>query len=316
MKGLYLKQRDLEFRRNLPEPERGEDELLLEVRFAGICGTDIELLQGYSGFEGVPGHEFVATVLEGPGDWTGKRVVADINITCGGKCAMCRRGLVHHCVFRHVVGIREHDGAFAEKLVIPAANAYEVPASISDQDAVLIEPLAAAFEIPEQVSFDGSERVLVIGAGRLGRLVAAVMETVSSEVEVQVRTEVRQEDFADTHVKCVKKPDGIYDVIIECTGNGEGLSIASHYIRPRGTIVLKSTYNDRTQLDASELVINEVTILGSRCGPMARAMESLASGTIDLSALSFERYPLEEYKLAFTRARSRNIYKVLLEPNA
>lgn len=313
MRGLWLENGHLEFRQDLPEPVRSDDEVTVEVRCAGICGTDMAMIDGYAGMTGIPGHEFVGVVVEGDPDWLGKRVVAEINVACG-ECDMCGRGYPNHCQVRSVIGIRNRAGAFAERLTVPAPNLHPVPANVSDEAAVLTEPLAAAFEIPAQVEIAAHDRVLVIGAGRLARLIAQVVLESTPNVDVIARSLTRVKQFAALPVNTSARAEGLYDIVIECSGSPDGLAVASDHVRPRGTLVLKSTYKDEITLDLSAFVVDEVTIVGSRCGPFAQALDALASGAIDLESLDFEKCALDEFDRAFERARSPEVYKVLFDP--
>ena len=311
MKGLWLENRRLSFRDDLASPRPSDGEVLLAVRLAGICGTDFELLDGYAGFTGTPGHEFVADVVEGPAGWIGKRVVSTINIACG-HCDFCARKQPSHCRNRKVIGIRNHNGAFSERVSVPVANLHVVPNTVEDKVAVLVEPLAAALEIVEQVSLSGDERVLIVGAGRLAQLIAQVLARLTDTVTVLVRNETRRAAFEPLGVGLVAMPDGDYDLVVECTGSTAGLGIALDAVRPRGSIVMKSTFTSPSLVSLADVTVNEITMLGSRCGPFDKAIEWLAAGRLEVSHLRFERYPLSEYGTAFERARDPRVYKVLL----
>ena len=301
-------------RQDLERPPAQHDELLLAVRAAGICGTDLEMLAGYADFTGVPGHEFVANVLAGPADWIGKRVVASINVGCG-QCEYCARGMVSHCINREVIGIRGRNGAFAALLTAPAANAHPVPDHIDDKTAVLVEPLAAALEIAEQVTLTGQERVLVIGAGRLSQLIAQVLVTMVGEVDVLVRNPARRPSFSPLAVRMIDAPGGGYDLVVECSGSSQGLNAAMQSVRPRGTIIMKSTVASSGELSLNDVVVNEIAVVGSRCGPFDKAIRWLAEGRLDTAHLTFETYPLADWQRAFERAKQPDVYKVLLVPD-
>ncbi|HKI73179.1 MAG TPA: alcohol dehydrogenase catalytic domain-containing protein [Pseudomonadales bacterium] len=313
MKGLWLEKGKLSLRDDLALPSTSEDELLLRVRAAGICGTDLEMLAGYAGFTGVPGHEFVGDVVTGPASWLGKRVVASINIGCG-TCEFCRRGLANHCLDRRVIGVRQRQGAFAEHLAVPIANAYCLPDALSDEAAALVEPLAAALEITEQISFGGRERVLVVGAGRLGQLVAQVMAHCAANVDVLVRNPRRAATLESLDVVAIAAPDKQYDVVVECSGSASGFQTALDAVKPRGTVVLKSTIANRDLSSLNQVVVNEVTLLGSRCGPFGKAIEWLNDGRISIYHLAFARFGIDAFEAAFARARQAATYKVLIEP--
>lgn len=313
MKALWLENGELSLKGDLPVLEPGGDELLLDVELAGICGTDLELLEGYADFTGVPGHEFVARVAGGQGEWSGKRVVTDINVSCG-KCDRCHKGLAKHCATRTVLGIRQHQGAFAEQVVAPVRNCFEIPASMSLEQAALIEPLAAALEILESVDIGENDRVLLVGAGRLAQLIAQVLANTRAEVQVMIRSESRRTSFELLDIECVTMPAGEYDIVVEASGNPDGFALALDAVRPRGTLVLKSTYAGRLSLDASRIVVDEIRIAGSRCGPTAKAIDWMHRGLIRLDHLNIEHLPLEAFDAGFRGARDPAIYKVLLSP--
>ncbi|MBD3647194.1 MAG: alcohol dehydrogenase catalytic domain-containing protein [Pseudomonadales bacterium] len=316
MRALWLEDDRLTLREDVPEPEPVPGEMLIRVCRAGICGTDIELLRGYSGLRGVPGHEFMGEVIVGPEPWPGTRVVAGINIPCG-ECELCLRGLPNHCARRQVLGIRDRNGAFAEVVAVPGANVYRVPDEITDRDAVLVEPLAAALEIVEQVSVDADDRVLVIGSGRLGQLVIQVLSRFSRRVDVLVRDERRKPAIEVLDVQILGEDqlgNGAYDVVVECSGNPSAFGTALEAVRPRGTLVLKSTYAADLTIDASRIVVNEVNLIGSRCGPFAESIEWLREGKLSLSHLRFEEFPMSDFESALECARRPDVYKVLLNP--
>jgi alcohol dehydrogenase len=257
-----------------PEPALADGNTLLRVRQAGICATDLEITKGYMGYRGILGHEFVAEVVESPErSLLKQRVVGEINIVCG-RCDLCVAGLASHCRNRSVLGILNHDGAFADYLRLPAANLHILPDSIDDDQAVFIEPLAAAFQVLKQVKLDGRRWVTVLGDGRLGLLVAQVLQTVGCPVRVIgkhpdklalcERWSIRSRPLADI----VPRHD--QDVVVDCTGSAEGFELAMQMVRPRGTIVLKSTVATARPLNLAPLVIDEITVIGSRCGRSAR----------------------------------------------
>lgn len=299
-----------------PNPVPAEGEVLVAVRLAGICATDLEITKGYMGFCGVPGHEFVGTVVKGPRAWRDKRVVAEINCVCG-RCDMCQRGLANHCRRRSVLGIQGRDGAFAEFLTIPERNLHEVPAAISDEQAVFVEPLAAAYQVIRQCPIESRMRVAVVGSGRLGLLVAQVLKTCGCQLEVFGRN-------PHTLEFCEKKgiqgtpvgelvPRADRDVVVECTGSPAGFDLAAQLVRPRGMLVLKSTYAGDSALNLAPLVINEVTLLGSRCGPFPDALQALARRDIDVESMISRRLPLNQGVEAFELAADSRSIKVLLK---
>ena len=306
--------------RDIPEPSVA-GECLIRVIRAGICGTDLQLLSGYAGFSGVPGHEFVGRVESvsepSEADWIGRRIVGEINIGCG-RCAWCRAGVKEHCESRSVLGIRGHDGAFAEYLTLPAANLHHLPASISDDAAVFVEPAAAACRILEQVTIGAGTRVAVLGDGRMGLLVAQVLRTAAPDVTVLGKHEEKLAiarafglSAARSDAEC--PPSDRYEVVVDVTGRPEGFTRAMALVRPRGTIVLKSTFHGEMALVPWPIVVDEVTIVGSRCGPFDRGIAVLASGAVDIQPLVARRYALEEHERAFEMAR-RSL-KVLFDPS-
>ena len=292
---------------DVPRPEAA-GECLIRVTRAGICGTDLQMLEGYAGFAGILGHEFVGVVERAPVnavDWMGKRVVGEINVGCG-KCDWCARGVKEHCLRRTVVGIRGRSGTFAEYLSLPAANLHEAPRDVDEATVVFVEPVAAACRIFEQVSIDPASRVAVIGDGRLGNLAAQVVRTRAPHVVLFGRHahKVRVAQELDIDARLDAEPhDGPYDVVIEATGRREGLTRALDIVKPRGTIVLKSTYQGEAATPLWPTVVHEVTIVGSRCGPFGPAIELLASGAVRTAPLVFGTFALEHYRDAFAAAR-------------
>jgi threonine dehydrogenase-like Zn-dependent dehydrogenase len=300
-----------------PEPQAGEGDALVSVRLAGICSTDLEIVKGYMGFGGVPGHEFVGVVLKGSKAWQGKRVVAEINCVCG-KCEMCQRGLSNHCRKRTVLGISGRDGAFADLVAVPERNLHEIPDTMTDQQAVFVEPLAAAFQVIKQCPIEKRMKVAVIGTGRLGLLIAQVLRTTGCQLEAIGRNPLTL-DFCDKrgmqarHVSEVI-PREDRDVVVEATGSPEGFSLAAKLVRPRGTIVLKSTYANCAPLNMAPLVINEVTLLGSRCGPFPEAINALARRQVEVETMISRTLPLSRGLEAFGLAGDPKIIKVVLKP--
>ena len=295
--------------RDVPTPER-EGECLVRVRRAGICGTDLQILSGYAGFSGVPGHEFVGVVERTPpGDerWLGKRVVGEINIGCG-RCGFCARGVREHCEDRRVVGIRQHDGAFAEYLTLPAVNLHEVPDTIDDETAVFVEPVAAACRIFEQMGVERRARVAIVGDGRMGLLAAQVLRTVAPDVTVFGRHEAKLAiaQSLGLHTERAGQgvpPSGRFDVVVDVTGRPEGLTRALEIVKPLGTVVMKSTFHGEAPITSWPIVVDEVTLVGSRCGPFQPAIDLLASGAVQVAPLVTRVAPLEDYRAAFDDAR-------------
>ena len=318
MRGLWLEGESIRLRDDLPRPEPAEGEARVRVLAAGICNTDLELVRGYYPFTGVPGHEFVGRVEAAPGveKWEGRRVVGEINAACGA-CPACRAGRRTHCERRTVLGIRGRDGAFAESLTLPVANLHEVPDGLPDDVAVFTEPLAAALEVREQVPIDGGDRVVVVGDGKLGNLVAQTLALTGCALTVIGRHPGKLALLAARGIATARADEGVADgradVVVECTGNAEGLERARRAVRPRGTIVLKSTYRGRSSLDVSRIVVDEITLVGSRCGPFAPALALLVEGRVEVRSLVHARFPLHEAVAAFAEASRRGVMKVLVE---
>jgi threonine dehydrogenase-like Zn-dependent dehydrogenase len=290
------------------------------VKLAGICNTDRELVRGYYPMDGIPGHEFVGRVEAAPGNpgWIGRRVVGEINVVCGA-CDTCRAGRPSHCERRTVLGIRGRHGAFAEQLVLPLANLHAVPEVVGDEAAVFTEPLAAALHVREQAPVGPVDRVVVVGDGKLGQLVARGLRLAGCELLVIGRhasklaalpAGVGRLSAADAALPAERSAD----VVVECTGNEEGLALGLRLVRPRGRLVLKSTYRGLARLDASRVVVDEIALLGSRCGPFAPALELLERGEVDVGPLVHARYPLSAALDAFDHAARPGVLKVLIEP--
>lgn len=288
-------------------PERGE--VLVRVTLAGICNTDLELARGYMGFSGVLGHEFVGVVERSEeAALLGKRVVGEINIACG-KCACCRDGLKNHCSNRSVLGIFGKNGAFAEYLTLPVENLHEVPSSVTDEEAVFTEPLAAAFQITRQIQITPSMKVAVLGDGKLGLLIGQALQLSGSRLVVIGHHAERLEILARRGIGAVLEPATAewgreFDVVVDATGSSAGLELAYRLVKPRGTIVLKTTVAKMDLFDLNRLVIDEVTLVGSRCGPFDAALSALAKKEVDVKPLISRRMPLrdgvEAMKLAST----------------
>lgn len=308
MRGLWLEEGALRVREDVPEPEPRAGEAVIAVRRAGICNTDLELQRGYYPFTGVPGHEFV-------GVWNGKRVVGEINATCG-DCGACRAGRRTHCERRTVLGIVNRNGAFAERLALPVANLHEVPAEIADEEAVFVEPLAAALEIQQQVEIGDGDRVLVIGDGKLGNLIAQTLRLTGADLRVVSRNPGKRAILDSLGLRTLE-PSAVAaaeaDVVVECTGDPSGFDLARRAVRPRGTIVLKSTYAGDTRVNFSSLVVDEITLVGSRCGPFAPAVDLLARRAVSVGPLVHARYGLSDAVAAFAHAARPGVMKVLIE---
>jgi threonine dehydrogenase-like Zn-dependent dehydrogenase len=314
MLALWLENQQLTVRENVPIPEPPEGEALIRVLCAGICSTDLELARGYYPYAGVPGHEFVGVVESGRDDLIGRRVVGEINASCG-ECSHCKAGRQNHCSQRTVLGIVGRNGAFAEYITLPNANLHTVPDCVSTETATFTEPLAAALQIQEQVRVDGDTRVLVIGDGKLGQLVAQTMALTCCELLVlgnnRAKLALLEARGIETGLSDTANPVG-FDVAIECTGNPGGFAIARDVLRPRGTMVMKSTYVGELAVDAAAIVVNELTLVGSRCGPFAPALRLLAERQVDVEPLIHARYLLADGVAAFEHAKRHDVLKVLL----
>lgn len=316
MLALWLQQRQLTLRDDLPDPEPRIGEAVVRVLCAGVCGTDLELVRGYYPYTGVPGHEFVGVVERGPDHLEGRRVVGEINAVCG-SCSACAAGRRNHCERRTVLGIVGRDGAFAERLRLPAENLHVVPDGVPAEAAVFTEPLAAALRIGEQLEIAQGARVLVLGDGRLGQLVARALAPRGCDLVVAGRHASKRELLEAAGIRTVRAGaagEGAFDVVVECTGNEEGFAEARRALRPQGTLVMKSTYAGRLEVDASSLVVDEITLVGSRCGPFAPALRLLDEGVVDPRPLVHARFPLREGVAAFDEARRPGVLKVLIEP--
>jgi threonine dehydrogenase-like Zn-dependent dehydrogenase len=301
-----------------PRPEPPPGEALVRVILAGICNTDLEIMRGYLGFHGVLGHEFVGMVevCAGAPELIGQRVVGEINAACG-DCPTCRAGRPTHCPNRTTLGIGGRDGAFAEFLTLPVVNLHPVPDQMSNRVAVFTEPLAAACEITEQVHLHPTDRVVVLGDGKLGLLVAQVLGLTSCDLLVVGRhaekLDILRRRGIPTALTDEARDVQEADVVVDCTGHPDGFLAARAMVRPRGTLVLKSTFHGVNQVNLTALVVDEVRLIGSRCGPFAPALRLLARDLIDVESLIDAVYPLDEGLAAFERASTKGTLKVLLE---
>ena len=306
---------------------------LVRVRMAGICNTDVEILRGYHNFRGTPGHEFAGEVAEVRGvsgavqkKWVGRRVCGEINISCSGYkfkpvCEYCRRGWKMHCARRTVMGIAGHDGAFAEYLALPLENLHVVPEGVSDEQAVFVEPLAAACEILEQVNANKFDSAAVLGDGKLAQLIARVLRTRISRVVMYGKHEeklalARSAGIASKKLRGdagdFKRTKEIFPLVVEATGSPSGLALAQQMTEPRGTLVLKSTFHGAAEVEMWPIVVKEITVVGSRCGPFRKAMALLQSGEVDPTPLISRVFPLAEAPSAMAYAQQAGILKVLL----
>jgi threonine dehydrogenase-like Zn-dependent dehydrogenase len=314
MRGLWLEQQRLQFRNDLPLPEPADGEALVRVLRAGICNTDLELLRGYYPYTGIPGHEFVGYVEAGPAEWVHRRVVGEINAACGA-CDFCRRGIPTHCLNRTVLGIVQRHGAFADYLCLPVANLHPVPDSVSTVAATFTEPLAAALEIQTQVAIAPTHQVLVVGDGKLGQLVAQTLALTGCDLTVLGRHADKLALLGRRSIRTTTEavPPRAFDVAVDCTGQAAGFETARLALRSRGTLVIKSTYAGTLTVDMSAIVVDELTVVGSRCGPFAPALALLAEGRVDVEPLVQECFGLTEGVTALAQAQRRGSLKILLD---
>jgi threonine dehydrogenase-like Zn-dependent dehydrogenase len=314
MRALHWDGHSLQVRTTHAEPKLAERTALVKVTLAGICSTDLQILRGYMGFSGVPGHEFVGTVVDGPDTLKGQRVVGEINFACG-VCAWCSQNLQRHCPTRRVMGILNADGSFAEYMTVPVENLHVVPGSVADEEAVFTEPLAAAFEILEQLHLQPDTEVLVLGDGKLGLLCAQVLHSVGARVTLVGKHAEKLALARHWGIVTVLLSDWtprFVDVVVEATGSTIGLTLAMATVRPRGTLVLKSTVAQEHTLSLAPLVINEVTVIGSRCGRFPPALQALAHKQVAVAPLITATYPLADGITAMNRAAEPGVLKVLL----
>ena len=317
MRAIVLETDDVQLDMVRSAPAPAAEEVLVRVTRAGVCETDLQLIKGYMGFRGVLGHEFVGVAESGP--LAGQRVVGEINCACW-QCDTCRSGFPTHCPNRTVLGILNHDGAFADLIAVPQRNLHRVPDSIPDDIAVFTEPVAAAFQIPAQIEIAGTERIAVLGDGRLGNLCAQVMSSMADEVLVIGKHREKLALLDALGLKTALLSDDIpqrsFDIVVECTGSESGLPTALRLVRPRGTIVLKTTVAGTQTLAWAPFVIDEVTLVGSRCGPFDRALNALEHGLLDVEPLITDRFSLSNGLMALQRAQQKGVLKVLLEMDA
>lgn len=314
MRAVVFDQNGLAGRSDYPDPLPRNGEVLVRVLRAGVCDTDLQLIRGYMGFTGVLGHEFVGIAQSGP--MKGRRVVGEINCSCWA-CETCRAGAPSHCPNRTVLGILNHDGAFADLIAVPQRNLHDVPDSISDDVAVFTEPVAAAFQIPSQMTIHRHDRIVVLGDGRLGNLCAQVLAHLSKDVTVVGKHPEKLALLAALGISTVLLSEFPVarnaDIVVDCTGSPTGLPTALTLVSPRGTIVLKTTVAGEQTMALAPVVIDEVTILGSRCGPFDRALTALDTGEVSVLPLISARYGLADGVAAIEHARSRPALKVLID---
>ncbi len=299
-----------------PEPTLRPGWAIIAVRLAGICRTDLEIVRGYMGFRGILGHEFVGDVVEcGEAAWLGRRVVGEINAACG-VCRVCGAGLPRHCPHRTVLGIQGLDGCLADRCALPIANLHRVPDRLGDTQAVFTEPLAAAYQILDQVAISPGDRCVVLGDGKLGILCAWVLCTTGAEVMLVGHHDSKLERAQRSGVSVAKHAQGLAgaDVVVEATGSPKGLADAMAICRPRGTIVLKSTIAADAGMNLAPIVVNEVTVVGSRCGPFDKALHGLSTHSFAVDRLITATYRLDQAVEALEAAGRRGALKVLIQP--
>lgn len=316
MKALYFDGKTLTMNADYPKPRPGE--VTVKVTMSGICGTDLEILKGYMSYSGVLGHEFVGIVEDSKNkELIGKRIVGEINAGCK-RCASCLSGLERHCQNRTVLGIYKRDGAFAEYISLPEENIHVLPDSVSDKQAVFVEPLAAAFEITEQLHLEPNWKIAILGDGRLAQLVARALRLSCRDITCfghhERKTRLLQKIGIRTKSSIENSDEHAFDVVVEATGRESGFLDAMRLARPRGTVVLKSTIASQNKLDLSPAIINEITFVGSRCGPFRPAINALATGLVSVDDLIDAVYPIDKYAQAFEHAGKPGVLKILLEP--
>ncbi|HEY1349767.1 MAG TPA: alcohol dehydrogenase catalytic domain-containing protein [Ktedonobacteraceae bacterium] len=326
MHALLYRDGTLTLATDYPTPRPAEGEALIKVSLAGICNTDKEITRGYLSFAGIPGHEFVGVVQEISGHQgashplIGKRVVGEINAACRKHtCLYCQRGMLTHCPQRTTLGIANRDGAFAEYLTLPTENLHLVPDEISDDEAVFVEPLAANFEILQQVHLKPADRVVILGDGKMGQLAARVLALTGCELTIIGKhpAKLRLLEQLGLNVCLLQDREKVsqrrrVDMVVECTGQAQGLEMALRLVRPAGTVILKSTVAASSKLSLAPIVIDEIRVQGSRCGPFAPALRALARHQIDVGPLISGRYHLDNALAAFAYARQPGILKVLI----
>lgn len=313
MQALWLENNQISLR-DVAQPVK-PDEALIKVCKAGICSTDLELVKGYYPYKGILGHEFVGKVVDAPDKtWIGRRVVGEINAVCGG-CEACLNGRPSHCENRTVLGIVNRDGVFAEYTTLPLENLQPVPDTVPDEMAVFTEPLAAALEIQQQIQIKPTDRVLLIGAGRLGQLIAQTLALSGCDLHVVARHTLQKNLLTARRIRIISEEDirpHKWDIVVEATGSTDGFNLARKAIRPRGTLVLKSTYKGEMNVNFSSIVVDEINIIGSRCGPFAPALRLLEKREVDPTVLIAEEYKLIDSLIAMEKAAQAGMLKVLI----
>lgn len=306
---------ELHLETGLPVPEPAGDQALLRIRRAGICNTDLEIMAGYMGFSGILGHEFVAEVVKGPAAWLGQRVVGEINVACG-ECDYCRKNIPSQCRNRTTVGIDRHPGAFADYLALTARNLCRVPDSVSDDSAVFTEPLAAALQVTEAVHISPRDRVVVVGLGKLGMLVAQVLKLTGADIVSVIRHEkqaVLLQKWGIPHAEFDQLEPHRAQVVVDCTGTSDGFANALELVEPRGTIILKSTYHGLPPANLTRVAVDEIRVIGSRCGPFDAALRLLAADLVDVESLIEARFNFDDSIQAIHHAAQPGALKILLD---
>src|SRR5438876_1386406 len=330
MRALVYRETNLVLDRNYPMPNPVAGEALIRVLLIGICNTDLEIVRGYMGFQGVLGHEVVGVVEAIYGDAAqeqygyliGQRVVGEINAACRRPdCFYCQRGIFTHCPNRTTLGIVNRDGAFAEYLTLPVENLHLVPENVSDEEAVFVEPLAANFEILEQVHLKPTDSVVILGDGKMGQLAAQVLTLSGCEVMMvgKHREKLALAEKRGVHTFVLNDATSFtlenkrrVDLVVECSGSAQGLELALRLVKPRGTLILKSTVADKSTLHLAQIVIDEIRIQGSRCGPFAPAIRALSQHSVDIHPLISAHYSLDDGIVAFEHATRPGVLKVLV----
>jgi len=315
MRALIFDKRGLNYRTDYPVPTFLKNEAVIKVACAGICNTDVEIIKGYMGFQGVLGHEFVGVVDRcSEKSLIGKRVTGEINIGCG-RCSYCKMGTQNHCPRRSVLGILNKDGVFAEYVTLPVKNLHLIPEGISDEEAVFIEPLAAAFEILQQIDVMPYHKVCVLGDGKLGLLVGQVLSSTGCNLAVVGKHERSLSILKKMGIKIehVLAFDGKnFDIVVDCTGSPDGIEKALQIVKPQGKIIMKTTVAKQKMINLNHVVVNEISIIGSRCGPFPLAINALEKKNVDVKPLISRIFPFKECLKAFKFASAKGVLKVIL----
>ncbi|MBP2627140.1 MAG: Tdh2 [Firmicutes bacterium] len=314
MKCLYFDDA-LTFIEDYPQPRRGKGEALIKVHYGAICNTDKEIIKGYKGFQGILGHEFVGIVEDAENSaYINKRVVGKINLGCG-ECERCSQGHSNHCENRRVLGITNKEGVFAQYITLPLANLHLVPDTVEDLEAVFAEPLAAALEITEQCHIKPTHKVAIVGNGKLGQLIGQVLSLTGCDLTILGRSEKTLfllKNRARAQLISQVDYESYFDVVVDATGNQAGLSYAQKIVKPMGKVVLKSTYNDQALLDPTLWVVKEITLVGSRCGPIGAALRLMEKKLVSVKELIGGVYTLEEYQAAFAEQHAlKSVFKMI-----